>query len=135
MSESLRDLIARAMVDVYARHTFSEEANKDIVPADLEAADATLAAIEAAGYAVVPLEPTEEMSRAGFRVNVFKNYHNGEPGCPGVVCPIAPPDDWLAPENAEAVKAYLAAPKCMVARATIPAEPAYRAMIAVRPKP
>jgi hypothetical protein len=69
------------------------------------------------------------MQKAGFFANTFENYHDGKPGCPGVVCAVEAPDDWLDPANKDALEAFLAAPRCLVARVTLPADPAWRAMI------
>lgn len=54
---------------------------------------------------------------------------DGKLGCPGVVCSVPRPSDWLNPDNAASVRAYMEAPKCLVARAIIPAAPTWRAMI------
>ena len=69
----LREVIARAMKDAFRaefdRFVNDETDYADIVEAEMGAFkvayDAALAAIEAAGWAVVPKEPTEHMLRAG----------------------------------------------------------------------
>lgn len=97
------------------------------------ARQAILSALREAGYAVVPREPTKAMSRAGVRVNTFKNYHNGEPGCPGVASPDFPHDAFdesmTKVVDPKKLAAWEAAPKCLVASVTMSADAAYRAMI------
>ena len=75
-------------------------------------------------------EPSKDMGLAGFLVNKFENKQsNGEFGCPGVKCDVDPPKDWLDPENAGAVKAFLDAPKCLIARVNLAPDRVWRAMI------
>jgi hypothetical protein len=103
-----------------------------------EGAAAILSALEAGGFVVVPKEPTKEMSLAGFRANTFKNYHNGEPGCPGVASPKFPRDafdaDMTKVVDPDLLAKWQATPRCRIARVTMPADDAYRAMLAARPK-
>lgn len=76
VSDSLREQIGRAIVDAWHAPIARWNAAADLpphrrAPWDSEApiylpiADAALAAIEAAGCAIVPIEPTEEMQAAG----------------------------------------------------------------------
>jgi hypothetical protein len=85
--------------------------------------------MEAAHAAITALmTPSEGMVRAGFRVNVFENKHGDKRGCPGIECAIPVPEAWDA-EHAEQINAYISAPKCLVARATIDPQPAFQAML------
>lgn len=78
-------------------------------------------------------EPTEAMAHAGFKVNVFTNYHDGKPGCPNVDSVAFPRDAFDAEltkvTDPEKLAAWEKAPRCRVARVTLPAEPAWQAMI------
>jgi hypothetical protein len=106
--------------------------------ARLSCAAAVLAALDDAGFAIVPIEPTEEMLRAGLRANRFTNKHNGEPGCPGVGSPPFPVDAFDANMTTcidpEKFEAWEKAPKCLVARVTLPPERPWYAMLEARPK-
>lgn len=99
---------------------------------------AVLAALDAAGFVVVPKEPTEEMLRAGMQANQFVNDHNGEPGCPGVPSPPFPADafdaDMTTCIDPAKLEAWKMAPKCLIARVTLPPDRPWRAMIEARPK-
>lgn len=119
--------VARALSVADGMHPDAVSNDEDEVPVwKLYVKDAK-AAIEAMRV------PTPDMERAGFHANKFENKHNGEYGCPNVPSVEFPRDAFdrnltkLA--NAEKLREWEASPRCMVARATIPAKPAWQAMI------
>ena len=58
-------------------------------------AQAAIAAIEAAGFVIVPKEPTEAMMRAGFAVNTWKNPYPCGDSCVGGIS-LQPLPVWRA---------------------------------------
>lgn len=128
----IEDIIAKAMSASKAWPVVFEAGSA------AELARAAVAALDAAGFVVVPKEPTEEMLRAGMQANQFVNDHNGEPGCPGVPSPPLPADafdaDMMTCIDPAKLEAWKVAPKCLIARVTLPPDRPWRAMIDARPK-